>query len=372
MTTNIELYRLCTRPDSEANWNNLRQWMHSNKGDSQRFKEAAEFRNPNPGGYTCFHALVMGYPPLDVIKTLIEYAPKLLTLPDNYGDLPLHSACMADSGPSAEIVSTLVGAYPEGVREVNNDGMLPLHAACSNPCFNKSSLCVLNLLLEAYPESIQIECPSGKPSELLREDWENKFFDFDDDGEPIDENAHRFFLHAACFSGCGYSMHLFKLMLETAPESCMVRNIDGMIPAHFAIACSTHEHHKDWVSMALHLYRACPQSYLVQDNFGRTPARCFKRIASYRDGDGMVLLHRQAMRPEGLAASSLGFLVKAYPESIGLLDNHGKIPFHYACLNPATPLETLILFLKICPESILPNVNVSAEPNPMQVFGTLV
>jgi hypothetical protein len=46
-------------------------------------------------------------------------------------------------------------------------------------------------------------------------------------------------------------------------------------------------------------------------------------------------------------------LFRANPEAIALPDNKGILPFFHACLNNTSSHETLMLFVKLYPESIV-------------------
>ncbi len=142
-----------------------------------------------------------------------------------------------------------------------------------------------------------------------------------------------------------------KPLLETFPESFLARDKYGMVPLHFA--CSKNSLHSlDIVILLLH---TCPESYSIAVKNGRTPSYLFQKVALQREENGMCLLHQHAANSEGLDADSFNVLFHAYPDSILLPDNHGMLPFHHACLNKASSVDTLMSFLMLFPGSIVTN-----------------
>jgi ankyrin repeat protein len=233
-------------------------------------------------------------------------------------------------------VELLVQYAPSTLRMKNSIGWLPLQFAC----LHGASLEVLNLLIQAYPESMDMQGTTvgDKPSQLLKE-WAHHKGD----------NEHRFLLHKAITSG--FSLQLVKLLLETFPESALTQDKHGMVPLHYA--CSKNSvHFLDIVMLLLH---ACPESYSIADKYGRTPSYLLKKGASQRDDNGMFLLHQRAASSVGFDAASFNFLFHAYPDSILIPDNNGMLPFHHACLNKASSVDTLMSFLMLFPGSIVTN-----------------
>jgi len=260
-TSNSELFDLCQLPDSEeVIWAKVRSWININKDNSVKFIEAATFQgdyNDTPL-QTSLHLLtrLRRPPPIDVVETLIQHAPEILLLRNSQGNLPLHTACIFHfRSPDVAFIRILVKAYPEGAAVANIEGWLPLHCAC----WNDASLEVLDILLEAYPEGIHVGSQDGKPSRVLREEWENQLEE-DNDEHLTNYNKHMLLLHKA--SAGGFSLSLVKLLLEASPESCMIRDENGRNPLHHA--CANNEANS--VSIIIHLLHASPESSLVADN----------------------------------------------------------------------------------------------------------
>lgn len=146
---------------------------------------------------------------------------------------------------------------------------------------------------------------------------------------------------------CRCSKHLVKFLSKAFPHSCFFQDENGMVPLHHAFT------KPPYTDVAMILFDACPETSMVPDHQGTTPFLLLKRVASQKDKNGMFPMHRLSTCCVGpLTATSLSFLYHAYPESITLRDNQGMLPFHHACLNPETPLETLMLFVQLYPESV--------------------
>lgn len=292
-----ELYDLCNtaREDDEDSLHNLRHWLLRHKKHRRRFMEAAGYLDE--WNNTPLHWIVMHQPPADVVEVLIRNAPGTLRMKNSIGWLPLQFAC--------------------------------LHGA---------SLEVLDLLVQACPESVDMEATNfgDKPSQLLQE-WAHHHGGQD----------HIFLLHKAILRG--FSTPLVKLLLEAFPDSCLTRDIRGNIPLHYACSCSS-VHSLEIVIMLL---QACLESYSAIDNYGRTPSCLFAKVSSEKNDQGMMLLHRYAAYSKALDVHSFHFVFHAHPESVLTPDSHGMLPFHHACLNEASSVDTLMSVLTLFPESIV-------------------
>ena len=339
-------------PHDEESIENVRNWLNDNRRNVKRFKEAAFYEC---GNETTLHRMIRNDTPFDVVETLIHNAaPEIAQIQDNNGKLPLHCACLCRS--SFEIVAALVQAYPDGVRVTDHQGKLPIHYACEE----RAPLNILNFLMEVYPESLDIQdgvcqyLPSDslkksieRPADTLRVVFgEGNFV-------PPICNDHIFLLHKAIRNK--NSIHLVLLLLRAFPESCLLRDVHGRIPFHYACC----DHHKEAsVKIAMALLLASPNSCAVisEDNCGKkTQMMNFvNEMASRKDKNKRHLLHYLAAR--GLAENSLMILLESNPESILLQDIHGMLPFHHACLNPASSIEVLMLFLKVNPVSVVKTI----------------
>lgn len=382
ITGDEELYDLCYNNEldhTEETWDNIRHWVHDHKDEKAVLQHAARFR----GMYnrTPLHWVLRKRPPKDVVELLLNSAPETLRMKDDHGWLPLHLACFKES--SLEVVALLIEAYPQSAMVRDDAGWLPIHDACCHV----SSLDVVHLLIQAFPEGLTVQDNCGwlpihracwgkvsiealnllvkanqkslevldkwhrKPSDVLKLNmaslYDNSHYNcytVSSDGAVCGKTS---LLHAAVEAG--FSVQLVKLIVDTFPENCILQDVNGMTPLHYA---SEYHPTLDYVEIVLILVNANPISCTVADNFGRIPSQIFHKVASTKDANGMLHLHHQAKESTTFTTNSLQFIVTAYPESISTPDNYGLLPFHYACLNTASSLDILMFFLQLYPECI--------------------
>jgi ankyrin repeat protein len=332
-----------------------------------------------------------------ILDKIINLYPEAVKVQDNNGWLPLHLACCGNDFMTLE---NLLLLYREGAKVKDNDGNLPIHLACHNQlhypshlrrlideypkglvtpdidgnlpihiaCKRTDNVFALHVLLQSCPDSISVKNRDGLlPSALLRNRSGKK----------------PFFLHEATCEGLSKSV--VKLLLEAYPESVKERDVYGMLPIHYAcdkITAYTEEarfvrrimeayylndsaycskesnevtlHSADSIDIILLLLKANPASATIHDYNGRraTPPVHFSNFASEKDIRGMMLLHREVSCPQGSDPNTLHFLVQANPASVTSPDNFGMLPFHHACLNKASSLETLMFLLQQYPECV--------------------
>jgi len=285
-----ELYDLClniSHDNKKKKFDRIRQWLNNNKDDDNRLKAAITYQgnlNLTSRNLTPLHLILYILysikPPLDIIQTIIKYAPEVLKMKTTFGYLPIHYA----------VRGAVIAASH------NFDG-LPLR-----PVRHKyASLDVLNLLIESYPEGMDLKDKNrDTPLDILKK---TKY------AEKKDHNG-MLLLHHACNNE--YSLHLI----------------------HF-------------------IFQAYPESTIVQDNDGNTPLKYLTKAASHVDERGMLLLHREAAHFKGLNVEILPILFHANPEAIRLQDKLGLLPIHHASLNEASSLDALMLLIKLYPEGIV-------------------
>jgi ankyrin repeat protein len=333
----------------------------------------------------------------NVIKLIFEAYKKAAKEPSKEGNLPLFEALasMTDN----DTVKLIFKLYPEAVKVKSSSGKLPLHFVCHRRVYSSISATakveLLDLFLTFYPESIGVRTDFGDlPSEILKQ-------------TDREDNKHESLLLEAL--KMGHSTHLIKLLLEAFPESFLKQDENGMIPLHHACKSEKPNYFENVIILLDFVINRSP----VQDNDRRETSKLSAQrpvvpapnlshwpqllsrslvatdigtsqssnmtgnaflpsnfqlskgdqemtsfyILSQRfsiaDENGMFPLHHIAARSTNLSETSLSVLVNAYPISVVSPDANGLLPFHHACLNPATTVELLLHFMWLLPEAIV-------------------
>jgi ankyrin repeat protein len=76
-----------------------------------------------PGGKLPLHIACTWHAPDESINVLLGADRRTAKVPDDLGNLPIHSACF--SGASSAVVEKLLKAYPKAVLSRTNQGSLP-------------------------------------------------------------------------------------------------------------------------------------------------------------------------------------------------------------------------------------------------------
>ncbi|KAL7493923.1 hypothetical protein ACHAWT_002723 [Skeletonema menzelii] len=109
----------------QQTWEGIREWLaaHPNRSDRQNAAmHQGQFLT------TTLHMVCkLSDPPVDVVQSLIECSEETVTWPDSNGWLPLHHACA--NGASGKVLAVLVEAYPEGKIKQDKRYRTPLHFA---------------------------------------------------------------------------------------------------------------------------------------------------------------------------------------------------------------------------------------------------
>ena len=90
-----------------------------------------------------------------VISALLKVAPKAAQARDTQGRTALHHATRKSA--SAGVVKALLRVYSRAAQTPDDTGKLPIHYSCQASSNGKPSVAVVEQLLEAYPESINIK-----------------------------------------------------------------------------------------------------------------------------------------------------------------------------------------------------------------------
>lgn len=194
-----KLHVLCdqVKEDNEASWEEIRKWIRRNRSRPSVLVAGAE----TMGDYntTPLHLAARNCPP-DVIEQLLAIAPHTVRMEDSFSWLPLHYGCA--NGASIEVLQILVDAYPESRTSSDKRGRTPLHFALGNT------------QRPASPEVVQLLVQNGAAALCS------------------DENG-MLPLHYAC--AYGISKEALAVLTEASPESIMARDTKGRTPLHFAM-----------------------------------------------------------------------------------------------------------------------------------------
>lgn len=227
----------------------------------------------NSDGDTVFHIAINQECKRDLIALLLDAFPEGLKVQNDIGHLPLHTACMTKDAPrTVEVVDLLLKAYPEAARVPCAYGHIPAHFAAESSCPE-----VLRRVLSVYPEGIYYQCAEDNNNSPLIK-------------AVINDNEET----------CRY-------ICETFPDATKVKNSQGLTVLHFAAE-------GDNCSILKMLHERNPTAVRERDNEGRLPLHIF------------VQVHQEIINENGSEADCLRFLLKVFPESVAIEDNHGDSP----------------------------------------------
>lgn len=94
----------------------------------------------------------------EVINAVIDIYPEAIMIPDDNGELPIHIFVLSRNAEAHVNVLKHMLQYNQDIcKKWNHRGQLPIHKLCDR-YFDSSSVEILLLLLQAYPESIKMKC----------------------------------------------------------------------------------------------------------------------------------------------------------------------------------------------------------------------
>ena len=100
-----------------------------------------------PGGKLPLHIACTWHAPKESIDILLAVDRRTSRVPDDLGNLPIHSACF--SGASSDVIEKVLKAYPKAVLSRTNQGSLPEDIMKRLKHDNRvSALALLNLCTE--------------------------------------------------------------------------------------------------------------------------------------------------------------------------------------------------------------------------------
>jgi len=175
-----------------------------------------------------------------------------------------------------KLIELLAAHYPEALRILDpSTNSTPLHLACQE----QASLAVLQLLVKAWPESVEIRDATG-------------FL-------PL----HHACMEVASDVGGKRSLEKIKYLVKVSRETRKMPGQFGMLPLHWA--CLDPIASTEVIRYLVELY---PEAVKVKDNRGRLP------------------LHLACVQKKTAAFETIECLVKAWPESVRVYCNdHGAV-----------------------------------------------
>jgi len=191
---------------------------------------------------------------------------------DEHGNLPIHIA--SRNGAPVEVVRLLAEQDAATLHMQDRSGALPIHIAC---CQKSSAVEMLQWLMEQDVGALCTRTSSG--------------------ALPI---------HVACLARA--SIEVFSFLLEQDPRMLQERDRSGALPIH--LACRS----------------GCPWRIIkcLADHGGED-------MLAARNPNGDLPLHVLCAAPSEPSLSVLGFMLKAFPESVSRKNGNGILPFMLAC-----------------------------------------
>jgi len=314
----------------------------------------------------------------DVIQFLVHFWPESCHIPTNEGKLPLHLAC---DKQSLTVILFMLDCYPQAVRLKDKNLQLPLHIACLPGA--PLELEVIQHLIQAWPESIQIPCPYSYIMDYTHDtdenDGDNQDSDLEhhDDGLKVDDNVGGSGGNDEHTLNADKSMQCNALPLDLAcarerkPSPELIRVLtNNMPPLHFLCTHAA----KCWgprtivtMEYLISLFPDDPQLF----HHGMQPFHCACRVGATRSllkwwwktfldivqeittDTGDMSLHcylsstyaeRDSLtgrRERKQCLLAVQFLVEKHPDSLRKFNRMGMLPFHITALHQA-PLDVML------------------------------
>ena len=297
---------------------------------------------------------------LTLVKHLVENYPALLTMRDNRGLQPLHTASFSGS---VELTEYLITCNCD-VLDTDSDSRTILHNAC-----NIGELELVKHLVERYPALLTMRDNAGM-TPLHHAGWSGSVelteYLIRCHCDVLDTSSKgKTTLHNACNKG---NFEVVKYLVERYPALLTMRDNEGKTPLHHAgwsgsvelteylITChcdvfdtsskgKTILHNacnKGNFELVKHLVERYPALLTIRDNRGKTPLHhagfsgsvelteylitCHCDILG-TDSGGRTILHNACNIGE---LELVKHLVERYPALLTIRDNEGKTPLHHA------------------------------------------
>ena len=261
-------------------------------------------------------------------------------------ELPINILCKnegLDDDTSLAILKLLVDLYPESV------GILCIHHACINKSFE-----FCRYLIDKYPECTTIlseeirehhqspfhlACANGslqlvkylyelQPSSIRVRTYD-EHYDYDDDGEYMDEMDYpnlqrgRYALHLAALSRHDDRKDIVRFILEKDSGAASRVGTWGRLPLHEACTSNIN------LDIITDIFKAYPEAIHTKDMFGRLPIHYACGCHEYRAGE--VARYTSAPSSKEHLSLVIDFLFEQLPYSLQAKDSKGRVCAHFAC-----------------------------------------
>ncbi|KAL7557145.1 hypothetical protein ACA910_002427 [Epithemia clementina (nom. ined.)] len=333
--------------------------------------EEISILGPN-GGANALHACCLRYPPLSVVKAIVEVDPTIVLLRNFNGETPLH---VASYGSSEEVQKFLVQTVPDAAAMMDQYGDSPLHYAAragatynlmeaflaaapsmiSQP--NERGVTPLWLLPRSYMESDDLDEILDVEGEEYRDDWDNLALLLrysylpasardikirDEHGVPLPLRREDFtwIVHAAAATpAC--PREVLRWLCCMFPEMATQRDENGLTPLLLAVRQKEMKEPQRWNQMEdgfrehVEVAEAELQNEddVLDDNEAALNSgdsafleRIFHRIGGDASEDG-------SRSGNGHMKSVVDLLLEWSPRSALVTDLEGRLPLTYALLN---------------------------------------
>jgi len=299
--------------------------------------------------------------PLETIQLLLDLYPDAISIKDDHGEIPLHSAC-DNTEPSFETIELLISQYPDAVHTPKIHAMLPLHLALQ--C--GASTNIIMTLLNHFPDAAKHVTGRGKlalhyalggtgisfaPFEVIKQLVELK-----PEGvqHVCDQGALP--LHYACGNSPS-SLEVVKFLVDQYTDGVKTQNDDGCLPLH----CAVYHGSLDTIQLLIESY---PDAVKAKDNHGKLVLHaacesgasheviellidCYNGEESHRSGltvidnDGCIPLHAAALGRSTVETMQL--LLEQYPEGTNAASRTGAVPLHIASASMNCSIQHILL-----------------------------
>ena len=245
----------------------------------------------------------------EIAKCLLSADPSAAKFVNLDGDTALHMAI--DQECSIELLEHLIKAFPEGVMEQNDIGYLPLHTACLSKDSSTRTTDLIKLLLRANLDGVRIVCSSGHlPVHIAAENSTPEVLDLIVEAHPegifqpcVEDNDNTPLVKAIMNN----NEPCVSFICTKFPTAAKMRNKFGCNPMHFAAE-------GDNVEILKSVHQAYPENIKLADEQGKLPLHAF------------VMVHQDVVHENGNEADCLRFLLKHYPQAVGITDAAGDTP----------------------------------------------